>query len=92
MLNEYEKKKFDTISKLVSKKITIEEAVDNLNLKEMQIYRLKKIYLAQGEEGFIHKNRGKENPNKKDDNLINELENLYLEYSLSTIFFHVEIF
>lgn len=79
MLNEYEKKKIDTISKLVSKKITIDEAIKNLKLKERQIYRLKKIYLEQGENGFIHKNRGKLNPNKKDDKLIDELETLYLD-------------
>ena len=79
MLNEYEKNKFGTISKVVSKEITIKEAMDKLNLTERQIYRLKKIYIEQGENGFIHKNRGKANPNKIDNNLIEELENLYLE-------------
>ena len=64
MLNEYEKNKFEIISKVVSKKITIKEAMDKLNLTERQIYRLKKIYIEHGEKGFIHKNRGKENPNK----------------------------
>ena len=43
MLNEYEKNKFEIISKVVSKKITIKEAMDKLNLTERQIYRLKKI-------------------------------------------------
>ena len=42
MLNEYEQKKYDTISKLVSKEITIKEAMELLDLKEAQIYRLKK--------------------------------------------------
>ena len=79
MLNEYEKNKFEIISKVVSKEITIKEAMDKLNLTERQIYRLKKIYIEQGENGFIHKNRGKANPNKIDNNLIEELENLYLE-------------
>ena len=79
MLNEYEKNKFEIISKVVSKEITIKEAMDKLNLTERQIYRLKKIYIEHGENGFIHKNRGKENPNKIDNNLIEELENLYLE-------------
>ena len=45
MLNEYEKNKFDIISKVVSKEITIKEAMDKLNLTERQIYRLKKIYI-----------------------------------------------
>lgn len=79
MLNEYEKNKFDTISKVVSKEITIKEAMKKLNLTERQIYRLKKIYIETGENGFIHKNRGKENPNKKDNDMIEELENLYLQ-------------
>lgn len=79
MLNEYEKKKLDTIIKIISKEITMNDAVENLNLKERQIYRLKKLYLEQGEESFIHKNRGKENPNKKDYKLIEKLESLYLD-------------
>lgn len=79
MLNEYEKNKFDTISKVVSKDITIKDAMDKLNLTERQIYRLKNIYIEHGEKGFIHGNRGKENPNKIDDDLIEKLENLYLE-------------
>ena len=44
MLNEFEKNKFNTISKLVSKKITVKEAMIELNLTERQIYRLKNIY------------------------------------------------
>lgn len=79
MLNEYEKIKFETISKVISKEITIREAMDKLKLTERQIYRLKKICIEHGEKGFIHKNRGKENPNKINNNLIDELENLYLE-------------
>lgn len=79
MLNEYEKNKFETISKVVFKEITIREAMDKLKLTERQIYRLKKIYIEHGEKGFIHKNRGKENPNKINNDLIEELENLYLE-------------
>ena len=78
MLNEYEKNKYDTISKFVSKEITIQDVIKLLNLKECQIYRLKKIYIEQGKEGFIHKNRGKKSPNKKDDKLIEDLETLYL--------------
>ena len=69
MLNEYEKNKFDIISKVVSKEITIKEAMDKLNLTERQIYRLKKIYIEHGEKGFIHKSRGKENPNKINNDL-----------------------
>ena len=79
MLNEYEQNKFDTISKLVSKEITVKEAMRLLDLQEAQIYRLKKIFINQGEKGFIHGNRGKPNQNKKNENLIKELEELYLK-------------
>ena len=79
MLNEYEQKKYDTIAKFVSKEIDLKEVMQLLDLKECQIYRLKKTFITEGKNGFIHKNRGKENPNKKDDKLIEELENLYLE-------------
>ncbi len=79
MLNEYEQKKYDIISKFVSKEIDIKETMKLLDLKECQIYRLKKVFITEGKNGFVHKNRGKENPNKIDNNLIEELENLYLE-------------
>ena len=82
MLNEYEQKKYDTISKFVSKEINIKEVMFVLDLKECQIYRLKKIFITEGINGFIHKNRGKENSNKLDKILIEELENLYLESSV----------
>lgn len=45
MLNEYEQKKYDTISKFVSKEINLRETMDLLNLTERQIYRLKKYML-----------------------------------------------
>lgn len=88
MLNEYEQKKYDTISKFVSKEIDIKEVMRLLNLKECQIYRLKKLFINEGKEGFIHKGRGKANPNKKDDKLIEELENLYLEKHFDFNFEH----
>ena len=88
MLSEYEQNKFNIIARLVSKEIKVKEAMDKLNLTERQIYRLKKIYINQGKNGFIHKNRGKENPNKIDDNLIKELEELYLEEHYDFNFIH----
>ena len=79
MLNEYEQKKYDIISKFVSKEINLKETMKLLDLTECQIYRLKKIFITEGKNGFIHKNRGRENPNKINGDLIEELENLYLE-------------
>ena len=78
MLNDNEKKKYDIIKKVISGEKTRKEAMDDLNLSRQQIYRLIKIYKSKGQEGFIHGNRGKANPNKKDENLIKEIEELYI--------------
>lgn len=88
MLNEYEQIKYDTISKLILKEIKVKDAMNELNLTERQIYRLKKIYNELGEKGFIHKNRGKQNSHKKDENLIIMLENQYLEEHFDFNFQH----
>ena len=78
MLNDNEKKKYETISKLVHGEITRKEASNELNLSLKQIDRLKKTYLNEGKSGFIHGNRGKENKNKINEQIIEELEELYL--------------
>ena len=78
MLNDEERKKYETIKKVIKKELTRKEASFELNLSLKQIDRLKKIYLNEGEKGFIHGNRGKSNPNKKDSKLIHQLEELYL--------------
>ena len=78
MLNDNEKKKYEIISKLVHGEITRKEASNELNLSLKQIDRLKKTYLNEGKSGFIHGNRGKENKNKINEQIIEELEELYL--------------
>ena len=77
-LNENEKKFFDTIQKVVKKEISKDDAELILERSRRQIDRLIVKYNNEGEKGFIHKNRGKPNANKKDKNLIEEIENLYL--------------
>lgn len=77
-LNENEKKFFDTIQKVVKKEISKDDAELILERSRRQIDRLIIKYNNEGEKGFIHKNRGKPNANKKDKNLIEEIENLYL--------------
>lgn len=59
MLNDKERKKYETIKKLVNGLITRKEASIDLNLSLKQIDRLKNVYNSLGEDGFIHKNRGK---------------------------------
>lgn len=88
MLNDNERKKFETIEKLVNGSITRKEASIDLDLSLKQIDRLKNIYYSEGESGFIHKNRGKKSPNKINSDLIEELENLYLEEHYNYNFEH----
>ena len=72
-------KTYETIIKVVNGEIKRKEASMLLGVSVRQIDRLKIIYYSEGKEGFIHKNRGESNINKKDDKLIKELEVLYLE-------------
>lgn len=78
MMNDNERKKYETIEKVIKGEMTRKEASIELDLSLRQIDKLKRKYVAIGEAGFIHGNRGKSNPNKKDDNLVSELEELYL--------------
>ena len=94
MLNDNERKKYETIDKVIKGKMTRKEASVELDLTLKQIDRLKKIYITDGEKGFIHGNRGKANTNKKDDTLINVLEELYLKdfYDFNFEQFYEKIF
>lgn len=79
MLNDKEQNKYDIIKKVVDGTMTRKEAMFELNLSRQQVYRLVNLYKSKGKEGFINGNRGKSNPNKKDDELIQTLIDLYLE-------------
>ena len=78
MLNSIERKKYEVIKNVVDGVTTRKEASAELKLSLKQIDRFKQIYETEGEQCFVHKNRGRLNPNKKDNKLIEELENLYL--------------
>lgn len=77
-LNDKEQRTFEVIDKVVNGEMTRKEAQFELDKSRQQIYRLILIYLNEGKEGFIHKNRGKVSKNKIDKNIIEELEQLYL--------------
>ena len=79
MLNDKEIEKYNIIEKVVNGTMTRKEAMFELKKTRQQIYRLIKLYYSKGKEGFVHGNRGKNNPNKIKENIINELEDLYLE-------------
>lgn len=77
-LNYKEKMKYEIIEKVINNELSKKEAEIKLNLSRKQINRLITTFNEQGKEGFIHKNRVKKNKNKKDLNIIREIEELYL--------------
>ena len=79
MLNDKENEKYNIIEKVVNGTMTRKEAMCVLKKSRQQIYRLINLYYSEGKEGFIHGNRGKNNPNKINENLIKKLEELYLK-------------
>ena len=92
-MNEKEELKYTTIERIINNKITIKEAMYILNQSRRNINRLINKYKDEGKNGFIHKNKGKENKNKKSNKTINELENLYLKeyYDYNFTAFYDEI-
>ena len=79
MLNNQEKNKCSVIEKLENGKITRKEASNELRISLRQVDRLRIKYRKYGEAGFVHKNKGKIPANKFNEDLIEEIENLYLE-------------
>lgn len=79
MLNDKENEKYNIIEQVINGTLTRKEAMYKLKKSRQQIYRLINLYHSEGQEGFIHGNRGKNNPNKISDELIKELEDLYLK-------------
>jgi hypothetical protein len=92
-LNDKEKQTYMIIEKVVNNEITRKDAGIKLNLSRQQIYRLINIYHLEGENGFIHKNRGKESGKKVSQNIIDELKNLYLNeyYDYNFVAFYDEL-
>lgn len=92
-MNEKEEFKYNTINKVVNEEISIKEAMIILNQSRRNINRLINKYKNEGKDGFIHKNKGKENKLKKSITIINELENLYLNeyYDYNFTAFYDEI-
>lgn len=77
-MNEKEKNKYEIIVKVRDGLLTKKEAEIELNLSRRQIDRLIIKLNEDGENGFIHKNRGKESNKKTNDNIKKEIINLYL--------------
>ena len=79
MITKDEKIKFEIIEKVIQKDKTIKEAQLDLNLSRQQIYRLMDVYRNYGEDGFIHKGRGKTSHRKLNPEIIEQIKQLYLE-------------
>ena len=78
-LNHNEQLVYEIIEKVVNGNITRKEAMFELNKSRQQIYRLINIYHLKGKNGFIHGNRGKKFEKRIKREIIEELENLYLD-------------
>ena len=93
-LKKTEQEKYETIEKVVKHEISKKEAENLLKLSRQHINRLIKIYAEQGKDGFIHKNRGKVCKNKKDPDIIKEIEELYLseyfDYNFEAFYEEIE--
>ncbi len=92
-MNEYEEKKYNTIEKLERGELTRKEASFELNVSLRQIDRLRITYRKFGKEGFIHGNHGKKSEKKIKRNIIDDLEQLYLDkyYDFNFEAFYEEI-
>ena len=77
-LNDKEKRKLDVIKKVFIGEFTKEQAKKELNLGIRQINRLLATYINEGDNGFIHKNRGKESNKRISEQVKEEIVNLYI--------------
>lgn len=78
-MNDKQKLQIATVKKIINKEITMSQAIATLEQSRRNINRLINKYKEEGEQGFIHKNKGKTSKNKKDQKIIEELEQLYLK-------------
>lgn len=88
MLNEKEEFKVIITKQVLTKELSRKDAALKANVSTKQIDRWKNIYLEEGEEGFIHKNRGTTSDKKISDEKKNEIVNLYLSEYFDYNFTH----
>lgn len=81
-LNEKEKNRKEIIDDVINRKITQKEAAQKLEVTDRQIRRLIIKYYDQGDNAFIHGNKGKISNKKISNELSTEIINTYLcDYS-----------
>ena len=77
-MTDKELKKLNTIKKILGGECTKKEASESLGITTRQINRLILKYKTDGEDAFIHKNRGRESKKKISENTKEEIKNLYI--------------
>lgn len=77
-MTEKEMKKLNTIKKILGGECTKKEAVESLGITIRQINRLILKYKNEGNEGFIHKNKGRQSKKKISKDIKEEIVNLYI--------------
>ena len=78
----------DIMVKLISKKISMNDAIRLTGLSERQLYRKKKGYLKNGIYSIPHKSRGKPNGKGYSKKLKDEIVRLYIEEYNGWNFYH----
>lgn len=74
IMSETEILRYDTIKKLLDKKLKNSQAAKLLDLSVRQIKRIKNRVREKGAEGLIHKNRGRDSNRKIDSKIIAKAE------------------
>lgn len=77
-LTNKEKLKLNTIQKIITGECSKKRASEILGITTRQINRLLIKFKEEGENGFVHKNRGKVSNRKVPENIKSEIVNLYI--------------
>jgi hypothetical protein len=77
-LTDDEKLKLNTIQKIVTGEYAKKRACEILGITTRQVNRLLIKFKEEGENGFVHKNRGKISNRGISENIKNEIVNLYI--------------
>lgn len=75
-----ELKKVLVIEKVIHLHLTVEEAAEMLELSTRQVFRLKKVFITEGPQGMVHKNRGRKPSHALSDETKEQVANLYQEF------------
>ncbi len=77
-LTDKEKLKLNTIQKIITGEYNKKKASEILGITTRQVNRLLIKFKEEGENGFVHKTRGKSSNRKVPENIKSEIVNLYI--------------